>query len=60
MLHLRFVDLAARPSSDISMREKNAPGNTGSVYMRTSSVALLNLQLRETENDSYYANSLRA
>eukprot|EP00959_Pyramimonas_sp_CCMP1952_P141506 2961530-Pyramimonas_sp.AAC.1 len=32
------------------MREKNAPGDTGSVYMRTSSVARLNLQFRETDS----------
>eukprot|EP00959_Pyramimonas_sp_CCMP1952_P264803 5536686-Pyramimonas_sp.AAC.1 len=52
---------SARPSSDLSMREKNGPGDSGSVYTRTRSVALLDLQLRETdsasEDHSYFTNS---
>eukprot|EP00959_Pyramimonas_sp_CCMP1952_P175888 3675392-Pyramimonas_sp.AAC.1 len=43
------------------MRGKNAPGDTGSDYMRNSPVALLNLQFRETDSTcqdhSYDTNS---
>eukprot|EP00959_Pyramimonas_sp_CCMP1952_P348979 7312025-Pyramimonas_sp.AAC.1 len=43
------------------MRERNALGDTGSDYVRTSSVALLNLQLRGTDSTcqdhSYNTNS---
>eukprot|EP00959_Pyramimonas_sp_CCMP1952_P269346 5630795-Pyramimonas_sp.AAC.1 len=52
-VHRRRQSFKARMRDRVwSSRYKNAPGDTESVYMRTSSVADLNLQRRETDSTS--------
>eukprot|EP00959_Pyramimonas_sp_CCMP1952_P317933 6653315-Pyramimonas_sp.AAC.1 len=48
---------SSRPSSDLSMQQPNAPGDTESVYVRSSSVAPLNREL-STENRQQLSKTL--